>query len=392
MIVKENLKEAVLSLVSAKQRSLLALIGIMIGVGSVIAMLSIGTIVQNQCMRQFKDMGTDIITVGKDGVSQSKVDLRLEDVAAMPGECVGVRQVVAQTSISGNCVFEQVRHRIPAIGLTGSAYEVFKLKMAEGRFLSDLDEYMFFCVLSHKMARELRKAGVQDLVGSRITFEGKKFTVIGVLEDVTVGLMRPLELKEGILIPITTSMRFPNRPKIQSVTVKLISEQDRFRASDSIKSYFAQKSKDMKLRISSAEDIIESMQKQMQLFTLLLGAIGSISLIVGGVGVMNVMLVSVSERRREIGIRRALGAQQTDIQAQFLTEAIILCVIGGILGSGLGVGGAYAASRSFGWEFMFYYNGVILGVCVSCLIGLFFGFYPARQASKLSPIEALRYD
>jgi putative ABC transport system permease protein len=390
MIVKENLKEAVLSLASAKQRSLLALIGIVIGVGSVIAMLSIGTIVQNQCMRQFKDMGTDIITVAQDGTS--KAFFRLDDVAAIPDECVGVLRVAPHASIHGNCVYEQVRRNTSVIGLSASAYEVFKLKMAEGRFLSDLDEYMFFCVLSRKMARELRKAGVQEVVGTRITFDGKKFTVIGVLEDVNVSMMRPFELKEGILIPITTSMRFPDRPKIQSITVKLSSEQDRFRASDSITNYFAQKAKGLKIRISSAEDIIESMQQQMQLFTLLLGAIGSISLIVGGVGVMNVMLVSVSERRREIGIRRALGAQQTDIQAQFLTEAVILCIIGGLLGSGLGVGGAYIASRLFGWEFIVYYNGVILGVCVSCLVGLFFGFYPARQASKLSPIEALRYD
>lgn len=392
MIVRENLKEAVLSLVSARQRSLLALIGIVIGVGSVIAMLSIGTIVQNQSMRQFKDMGTDIFTVGKDGMSQSKGVLRLEDVVAMPGECPGVQQVVPQISMSGNCVFEQVRKRIPAIALTRSAYDVFKLRMAEGRFLSDLDETMFFCVLSHKMALELRKAGVQELVGSRITFEGRKFTVIGVLESTTVGLMKPIELREGIVIPITTSMRLPNRPQIQSVTVKISSEEERFRAADSIRKYFARRSKGMQLRIMSAEDIIEGMQKQMQLFTLLLGAIGSISLIVGGVGVMNVMLVSVSERRREIGIRRALGAQQADIQAQFLTEAVILCILGGILGSALGVGGAYAASRSFGWEFLFHYNAVIVGVFVSCLVGLFFGFYPARQASRLSPIEALRYD
>ena len=128
----------------------------------------------------------------------------------------------------------------------------------------------------------------------------------------------------------------------------------------------------------------------MRLFTLLLGAIGSISLIVGGVGVMNVMLVSVTERRKEIGIRRALGALQKDIQQQFLTESLLLCVAGGFIGSLVGVGAAYVLADINGWAFFVSWDAVAIGVVVSCMVGIFFGYYPARQAARLSPIEALR--
>ena len=132
------------------------------------------------------------------------------------------------------------------------------------------------------------------------------------------------------------------------------------------------------------------MKKQMQMFTLLLGAIGSISLIVGGVGVMNVMLVSVSERKKEIGIRRAIGARQSDIQTQFLIESLVLCFVGGILGISVGIGASWVIAHVSHWQFIFSMVSVFLGVGVSVGVGIFFGFYPARQAARLSPIEALR--
>ena len=146
----------------------------------------------------------------------------------------------------------------------------------------------------------------------------------------------------------------------------------------------------MAVRIRSAEEIIAQMQKQMRLFTILLGAIGSISLIVGGVGVMNVMLVSVAERKKEIGIRRALGAQRSDIQLQFIVESILLCMVGGLLGIGLGIGASYGISIFSKWSFSLSYDAILLGVIVSAAVGIFFGFYPARQASRLNPIDALR--
>jgi putative ABC transport system permease protein len=144
------------------------------------------------------------------------------------------------------------------------------------------------------------------------------------------------------------------------------------------------------VEITSAEELIERMKKQMQMFSLLLGAIGSIALIVGGIGVMNVMLISVTERRSEIGLRRALGAQRGDIQSQFLIESVILCLVGGLIGIVLGTGVAFGFARLSQWQFVMSYTSVMLGFGVSTLVGVFCGFYPARTASRLDPIKALR--
>lgn len=148
--------------------------------------------------------------------------------------------------------------------------------------------------------------------------------------------------------------------------------------------------KGLTVQVQTAEELIRQMQTQMRMFTLLIGVIGCISLIVGGVGVMNVMLVSVSERKKEIGIRRALGAQQQDIRNQFLAESVILCSVGGIIGIMIGIGASYIVARFFDWGFLISNIAVVLGVTVSFIAGVFFGFYPARQAARLNPIDALR--
>ncbi|NCA91299.1 MAG: FtsX-like permease family protein, partial [Gammaproteobacteria bacterium] len=146
------------------------------------------------------------------------------------------------------------------------------------------------------------------------------------------------------------------------------------------------------VRARSPEEIIAQMEKQMRMFTLLAGAIGSISLIVGGIGVMNVMLVSVTERRREIGVRRALGARQGDIQQQFLVESVILSLLGGLFGILLGVGASWLTAYLAYWKFLLSLDAILLGVGVASAVGIFFGFYPARQAARLDPIQALRAD
>lgn len=393
MLLSENIKEALRSLIGAKQRTLLALLGIVIGIGSVIAMVSVGTIVQNEALRQFKEMGTDILKVRSE-YSQSRKKSQgfsLSSVLEFSQTCEQINTSTPQTSTYGKLQYSGENKDIPALGITEEAKDLFKIDLEQGRFISNLDENMFYCVIGSKVRQFLRQNGLNEPVGEKILFKKKYFKIIGVAQNMPMNSMRPYQLNEGIMMPISTSFRFPKAPQIQEVTARVASGIDINSATEQIKNYFQARDR-VKVRVTSAEELINRMQKQMRMFTLLLGSIGSISLIVGGVGVMNVMLVSVSERKREIGIRRALGAKRMDIQTQFLIESLILCFVGGIIGIVLGIGSSYFIARFSDWQFMISSLAIILGVGVSALIGLFFGFYPARQAAKLSPIEALRSD
>ena len=393
MMIKENLKEALTSLVSSKQRTFLALLGIVIGIGSVIAMVSVGNIVQHEALSQFQEMGTDIITIRQGYSNENRISsesgFRLNQVLALPAECSALTEVTAQTSIYGKLKYQTSRIDGTALGVTETAFSLFKLKLLSGRFISDLDQNMFFCVVGSNMLKKLTEAGLREPLGKQIVFNDRFFTIIGILKNMPMNSMRPYEINEGIIIPLSTSMRFPKRPKINSVTARMTSGFSSHETTAQIKSYFQSKAR-MDADVTSAEELIAQMKKQMRMFTLLLGAIGSISLIVGGVGVMNVMLVSVSERKKEIGIRRAIGAQQNDIQTQFLIESLSLCFMGGILGISLGIGASWLIAHFSHWQFIFSSTSVILGVGVSVAVGIFFGYYPARQASRLNPIEALR--
>ena len=394
MMLKENLKEALSSLIASKQRTLLALLGIVIGIGSVIAMVSVGSIVQHEALSQFKEMGTDIIKIRQGyspGASQlsSEGGFRIQQVMALPAECSALSSVTAQASLYGKLKYKTARMDSTALGVTDTAFSLFKLKLLSGRFISALDQNMFFCVLGANMQHKLAEAGLHDPLGKQIVFNDRFFTVIGILKNMPMNSMRPYEINEGIIIPLSTSMRFPKRPQINAVTARMAPGFSSQEATTQIRSYFKAKAR-MDVDVTSAEELIAQMKKQMRMFTLLLGAIGSISLIVGGVGVMNVMLVSVSERKKEIGIRRAIGAQQNDIQTQFLIESLALCIMGGFLGISLGIGASWLIAHFSHWQFIFSSLSVILGVGVSVAVGIFFGYYPARQASKLNPIEALR--
>ena len=397
MILKANISEATRSLIGAKQRTLLALIGIFVGIGSVIAMVSVGTIVQEEALRQFKEMGTDILSINKGygsggtgGAQRKSGTITLDAAENIPKYCPEIVAVAPYTSTYGTFKYEGKKWQGPAMGVTGTFIDLNKLRLKKGRFVSDLDEQTYFCVIGKKVEEELRSFGITTMIGTEIFFQNKLFTIIGIIEDTPVGGMRPYEINEGIMIPIPLVRRFEQGGEIQNIIARIAPEGNHIVASRQVTEYFQKTVKGMEVRVRSAEEIINQMQKQMRLFTLLLGAIGSISLIVGGVGVMNVMLVSVAERKKEIGIRRALGAQRGDIQIQFIIESILLCMVGGLLGIGLGIGASYAISVFSKWHFAVSYDAILLGVVVSAVVGIFFGFYPARQASRLNPIEALR--
>jgi len=405
MILKANLKEAVRSLYSAKQRTILALIGIVIGIGSVIAMVSVGTIVQNEALRQFKEMGTDILTIEKDfggapgpggggGKGLVSVKIKLHDALAIPANCPGIGVVAPTANGSGGeaTYGGKKLERATLMGVTESFLAINKLRVKSGRFLSDLDEQSQFCVVGSGVSREIERRGVASAVGERIRVGDNIFTVIGVINDVPEGGMRRFDANTSVFVHITTVLRMSKDAEINAVTARVRSGLTNDSARKQVLTFFATKTKTPSVRVTSPEEVIAQMEKQMQMFTLLLGAIGSISLIVGGVGVMNVMLVSVTERRREIGIRRALGAKRGDIKWQFLIESIILSMIGGLVGIVVGVGAARIISHFAHWQFMVSVSAILLGVGVSTAVGVFFGFYPARQASMLDPIVALRSD
>ncbi len=392
MAGKETIREALNSLWSSKQRTLLALLGIVIGIGSVIAMVSVGEVVKHESLKQFQEMGTDVITISVQsrGSGPGRPNVRLKDARDIPVECADISIVAPYTStyvnskIGGNSTF------MPVLGVTRSFFGLNKIGVAEGRAISDLDITMFYCVIGQQMRERLAAMGVTEVIGHKMFLLDRLFTVVGVLERVEDNMMRPSEMNQGVLIPITTALRLPDGGEISSILSRISPGGDWRKAQSQVTSYFTGRVKGLEVNVRSAEMLLKQIQKQMQLFTLLLGTVGSISLIVGGVGVMNVMLVSVSERKREIGIRRALGARRKDIQYQFLAESITLCLAGGMLGIVLGVGACALIARFNAWEFLVSWMAVWLGVGVSCLVGVFFGYYPARQAAQMKPIEALR--
>ncbi len=403
MILATNLKEAARSLLSSKQRTILALIGIVIGIGSVIAMVSVGKIVQEESLRQFKEMGTDILTIekefgdssGKPGRKGKTAPIKLAEIAAMPVACPGIADVAPLVRGNGQAAYNGKKlDQASLLGVTESFITINKMTISQGRFLTDMDAQSRYCVVGSKVAADLRRLGARQVIGEQIRAGDNIFTIIGVTAEVLEGGMRRFQPNESIYLHLTTALRLSSESSngITTITARVSAGTSNTTARDQVLAFFADPIRGQAVRVSSPEEIIAQMEKQMQMFTLLLGAIGSISLIVGGVGVMNVMLVSVTERRREIGIRRALGAKRGDIRGQFLIESVILSLLGGLLGILFGIGASRLIAHFAHWQFLLSGGAILLGVGVSNAVGIFFGYYPARQASLLDPIVALKSD
>lgn len=392
-MIKANIEMGISSLLAAKQRTLLALLGIVIGIGSVIAMVSVGIIVKENTLRQFKEMGTDYIVISKSyggDVGENAPKITFKQAMETPQLVRSVTDVSPMGSGGTSFLLEGKNYSTQLLATTGNFLEINRFKIGEGRYISDLDVNMNYCVVGAEIAEEMKQNGVQKIVGKEVLFKDRLWTVIGVLDKTPTGGLKPFNANRSIMIPITTYLRTFEDSEINYVLGRMREGEIPTNVTDDIKSYFHLRDPALSIEVQNAEELIQQMEKQMQMFTLLLGAIGSISLIVGGVGVMNVMLVSVTERKKEIGIRRALGALRGDIQLQFLVESLVLCLIGGFLGMCMGIAASYFYAKNSNWEFVLSTGAIILGVGVSTGVGIFFGYYPARQAAMLDPIVALR--
>ena len=388
------MKEAVSSLSGSRQRSLLALIGIVVGIGAVIAMIAVGMISKKEAAKQFQALGTDLLTIknvskDRDARRGAAATISLADalaVAALPDIEASAPYVnaPAKASLGG-----KTTARTQLVGVTQTFAELFGLDVEEGRGISDLDRRRYFCVIGSKLAAAMRAAGVRDVLGAPLRIDDIIYTVVGVLRSGVQG-PRQIGMSHAALIPIATAQRVFGSPDIRRIVARTSPNAHHPAVAAEVSAYFARRSKDLVVKVDSPRRLIAQMHKQMRLFTLLLGSVGGVSLLLGGIGVMNVMLVSVTERRLEIGIRRALGARRRDIQWQFLIESMILSLLGGTIGIALGVAATYVICHFSNWPFQMPAIAVGLGVGVACAVGIFFGFYPAWRAARLDPIAALR--
>ena len=391
-VLAANAREAADSLRRGRLRTVLGLVGVMIGISSVIAMVSLGEIAREQARKQFEALGTDILVV-RAAADDGSAGIDLPDALQLATEVPSI--VAAAPRISGRGTFRFAGREVgrgAVQGVTRSFASVNQLALLEGRFVSNLDADRYWCVIGAEVATNMRRAGAESLPGALIEIDEVLFTVVGVLDSKTESYALPFQVNadESIFVPITTAQRIAPDPGVEVIIARSGAGVHYEAAVEDVRSFFRTRAPDLGLDIVTAKELIARMEAQMGIFTLLLGAVGSISLIVGGIGIMNIMLVSVAERRAEIAIRRALGARQRDIRSQFLIESVILTVGGGVLGVALGLAATWTICRFTGWDFLISGLSVASGLGTAAAVGLFFGFQPAHQASRLDPIAGLQ--
>lgn len=391
-----HVHEGLLNLFSAKLRSILALLGILVGTASVVAMVSGGELATNEALKQFKTLGTDLLAVSlndatdQDQPADNQVTLSLQQVSDLSSANKSIVEVAPYTQVYNPIYFEG--HEISAgiIGVTDTLASVVHVNMQEGRFISLLDRYSLFCVIGNGVYEQIKKLSMSDPIGQQLQIGKDFFTIVGVSQSWPENSFVYANIDFSIMIPLLTSTALNKYTSINNIIVRLKPNADIDDAKNTITSYISKLVPHKNLYFRSAKELISRMSKQSEILTIFLGMIGGVSLLVGGIGVMNIMLVSVVERRREIGIRLAVGAKRSDIRTLFLVEAVMLSLVGGGLGVLIGILVAYVIALFSHWEFTLFLLPPLIGFSVSAATGIFFGYYPAYQASQLDPIDALR--
>ena len=399
------LKIALRALARNKARSALTMLGIVIGVGSVIAMVSLGQGAQQQVKQQISSMGSNLLIVtsgsrtagGVRGGAGTANRLTPEDATAILRDTTTVAAISPGVSSSATVVFGNQNWTTRAEGVGIDYLAIRGRAVAGGEFFTDSDirSAARVAVIGQTIAAEL--FGGADPVGQTIRVRNLPFRVVGTLVAKGQSSMGQ-DQDDVLLLPYTTVMK-----KLQSTTflstiyVSAVSEQATTQAETEIAALMRSRhniraGQDDDFTVRNLTDIAEAAEQSSQVMTMLLGGIAAVSLLVGGIGIMNIMLVSVTERTREIGIRMAVGAKTGHVQNQFLIESLVLGLLGGLGGILLGAAVSYGVSYGFGWPQSISPLAVVGSVLFSMAIGIFFGYYPARKAAALDPIEALRFE
>jgi len=405
-MIFEIIKLAIESLKANKLRTFLSMLGIIIGVGAVIAIVSIGSGAREQITARISNLGSNIINImpgtsrGWGGrVSRSSGEIfTLELADYIEKLSPSVKRVVPISQGSGLLIKENFNIQTTIIGTNADYQEINNYNLAMGQFINegDLDISRNIVVLGSELAEEL--FGNNNPLGEKIKLSYEKrdylFTVIGVMEEKGAGLTG--DLNEQAYIPITTFMKKLSNSRFVSYYTAQANSSDEAPAAVGEIEYFLIKyledEEQEKFNLLSQDQILDTISSVTASLSLMLGGIAAISLLVGGIGIMNIMLVSVTERTREIGIRKALGAKNKNIMSQFLIEALSLSGMGGLIGICFGWLGAYAIAQAGKWPLVVSPISVLLAFGFAVIIGLFFGLYPAMKAAKMDPVDALRYE
>jgi putative ABC transport system permease protein len=390
--LKQEIQLALANLNASKLRTMLAVLGILVGTASVVALVSSGNLATQQALAQLQTLGTNLLSVNIFEMSlnsDNQNNLTVAQAIGAKSSSNMIDKVAPYITPYSPTVYEGHVVNASVIGATEELQDTLKIQLDAGRFISPLDHYTLFCVLGHNIYQNLLAIDPSNPLGKQLRIGNSIFTIIGIADQWPQNSFFDQDINQSIIIPIEASYLISKFTPINNIVFKLKNHANIDAVEANITAYLNQQVSHKKTFFHSAKQLIQSMQKQRAILTLLLGLIGSIALLVGGIGIMNIMLVSVVERRREIGIRRALGAKQRDIQSMFLVESVLLSVIGGLLGVFAGIIISFIIAIYSGWEFTVFLMPPIVGFSVSVLIGIFFGFYPAYQASRLNPIETL---
>ena len=406
MKLLNQLKAALRSLNKNKMRSFLTMLGIIIGVASVIAMLAIGQGSKESIQKQISSLGTNLLTIfpsasnvaGVRSEAGSSVKLSYDDYKAISEMCPAVMYSTPQVRTSGQLIAGSQNWRTSVFGVNSDYFSIRELGIQSGSIWGPNDEKSGtkVCVVGQTVAKNLFGEGA-DPVGKMVRINKIPFKIIGMMAQKGQNAWGQ-DQDDIVIAPFSTVQeRMLTITYINSIMVSAKSEALIPEASDEITQVLKSRhhlgpSEDPDFTIRSQSDIANTFAATSRILTILLASIASISLLVGGIGIMNIMLVSVTERTREIGIRMSIGARGRDVLLQFLIEALMISFIGGLLGIGLGVLTSSIIAKVMSWPVTITGASIVLSFLFSTAIGIFFGWYPARKAANLNPIEALRYE
>ncbi len=404
MLISEVIRTAFASLRSNALRSLLTMLGIIIGVAAVIAMIALGNGAAGAVKDRIARLGTTTLQINPQRVMQggigtsTTVKLTYDDVKSIEAHALSVVGVTPQQDRDLQVVWKSKNTNVQVTGTTPNFLDVRGFALGEGAMFTSADNQgrQRVAVLGADVLPLLDVIDPQAVIGETIRISGRQFKVIGVLaRKGTTGFG---DNDQQILIPFLTG-RFGifGTDRINDIWARVVAPESVTVAMGEIQAALrrshrltANRPDDFSIR--NQADLLNTLSETMATFTTLLAGIAAVSLLVGGIGIMNIMLVSVTERTREIGIRKALGATRRNILLQFLVEAVVLCIAGGLLGIALGAGASSVLSQSFGWQTSIDVGALVIAFAFAAAVGMIFGVWPARRAAVLDPIEALRYE